>query len=65
MMASMWARYFSKARRPAAVMRYSVRGMRPSNDLSHAMYSASSSLRACTLRSVSYTHLTLPTIYSV
>ncbi len=25
----MWARYFSSARRPAAVRRYSVRGMRP------------------------------------
>ena len=48
--ASMWTRYFSSARRPAAVRRYSVRGTRPSNDLSHAMYWASSSLRAWTLR---------------
>jgi len=32
--------YLSSARRPAAVSRYSVRGMRPSNDFSHAMYSA-------------------------
>src|SRR5262245_50465365 len=50
MIASMWVRYFSKALRPAGVMRNSVRGMRPSNDLSHAMYSASSSFRAWTLR---------------
>ena len=48
--ASMWARYLSNARRPAAVSRYSVRGMRSSNVLSHAMYAASSSLRAWTLR---------------
>ena len=38
MIASMCTRYFSSARRPAAVRRYSVRGTRPSNDLSHAMY---------------------------
>src|SRR5581483_4130855 len=50
MIASIWLRYFSSARRPAAVSRYSVRGTRPSNDLSQATYSASSSFRACTLR---------------
>src|SRR5947208_5412220 len=48
--ASICTRYFSRARRPAAVRRYCVRGTRPSNDLSHATYCASSSLRACTLR---------------
>ena len=50
MIASMCARYFSSARRPAAVRRYSVRGTRPSNVFSHPMYCASSSLRAWTLR---------------
>ena len=30
--ASMCDKYFSNARRPAAVSEYSVRGMRPSND---------------------------------
>src|SRR5262249_4890315 len=37
-------------RRPAAVRRYSVFGRRPSKDFVHAMYWASSSLRAWTLR---------------
>src|SRR5262245_47004859 len=50
MSASMWLRYRSSARRPAAVRRYSVFGRRPSKDLVHAMYCASSSLRAWTLR---------------
>ena len=31
MSASMWSRYFSNARRPAALSRYSVRGVRPAN----------------------------------
>src|SRR5213078_987254 len=38
------------ARRPRAVSRYSVLGTRSANDLTHVMYSASSSLRAWTLR---------------
>src|SRR6185312_9961910 len=46
----MWSRYRSSARRPAAVSRYSVLGIRPSNDLVHVMYCASSSRRACTLK---------------
>src|SRR5262245_2100196 len=50
MSASMCARYFSNARLPDAVRRYSVRGSRPSNDFSTTMYSASSSFRAWTLR---------------
>src|SRR5258707_9626108 len=41
---------FRSARRPAAVKRYSVRGIRPSKDLREARYPPSSSLRACTLR---------------
>jgi hypothetical protein len=44
MRASMWARYFSNARRPAGVRRYSVRGSRASKLFSTAMYCASSSL---------------------
>lgn len=36
MSASMWSRYFSKARRPAALSRYSVRGVRPANVFSHS-----------------------------
>src|SRR5215472_2797171 len=48
--ASIWLRYFSSAFRPAAVSRYSVFGVRPSNDFAHAMYSASSSFRACPLK---------------
>src|ERR1044072_3983491 len=47
---SMWPRYRSNARRPAAVRRYSVLGMRPSKYLLQVTYCASSSLRACTLR---------------
>src|SRR6185436_4252331 len=47
---SIWAMYFSNARRPAAVSRYWVFGIRPSKLLSTAMYFASSSLRAWTLR---------------
>ena len=35
MTASMWSRYFSNARRPATLSRYSVRGMRPVNVFSH------------------------------
>src|SRR5256886_14162332 len=50
MSASMWSRYCSRARRPAPVSRYSVFGIRPSNDFVHMTYDASSSLRACTLR---------------
>src|SRR6266516_1451744 len=50
MSASMWPRYRSSARRPAAVSRYSVLGIRPSNDLAHVMYCASSSRRAWTLK---------------
>src|SRR5437588_8680740 len=50
MSASMWSRYCSRARRPAPVSRYSVFGIRPSNDLVQVTYEASSSLRACTLR---------------
>src|SRR2546425_6653175 len=46
----MWSRQRSSARRPAAVSRYSVLGIRPSNDLVHVMYCASSSRRACTLK---------------
>ncbi len=34
--ASMWSRYFSNARRPAALSRYSVRGVRPANVFSHS-----------------------------
>ena len=36
MSASMWSRYFSNARRPAALSRYCVRGMRPANVFSHS-----------------------------
>jgi len=36
MSASMWSRYFSNARRPAALNRYSVRGVRPANVFSHS-----------------------------
>lgn len=36
MSASMWSRYFSNARRPAALSRYSVRGVRPTNVFSHS-----------------------------
>ena len=36
MSASMWSRYFSNARRPAALSRYSVRGVRPANVFSHS-----------------------------
>src|SRR5437016_1830394 len=50
MSASMWSRYCSRARRPAPVNRYSVFGIRPSNDFVQVTYDASSSLRACTLR---------------
>src|SRR2546430_895490 len=50
MSASMWSRYCSRARRPAPVSRYSVFGIRPSNDFVQVTYDASSSLRACTLR---------------
>src|SRR3989449_11334109 len=46
----MWSRQRSSARRPAAVSRYSVFGIRPSNDLLQVMYCASSSRRACTLK---------------
>src|SRR5437764_105318 len=46
----MWSRYCSRARRPAPVSRYSVFGIRPSNDFVQVTYDASSSLRACTLR---------------
>src|SRR5213082_1800798 len=46
----MWSRYCSRARRPAPVNRYSVFGIRPSNDLVQVTYDASSSLRAWTLR---------------
>src|SRR3989441_12304499 len=46
----MWSRERSSARRPAAVSRYSVFGIRPSNDLVQVMYCASSSRRACTLK---------------
>src|SRR5215510_13698862 len=35
--ASMWSRYRSNARRPAAVRRYSVFGIRPSNDFAQLM----------------------------
>src|SRR5215212_4640869 len=47
---SMWPRYLSSARRPAAVKRYSVLGVRPSKYLLQTTYCASSSLRAWTLR---------------
>src|SRR5215208_2011833 len=47
---SMWPKYLSRARRPAAVNLYSVFGMRPSKYLLQTTYCASSSLRACTLR---------------
>src|SRR2546423_1738079 len=50
MSASMWSRYCSRARRPAPVRRYSVFGIRPSNDLVQVTYDASSSLRAWTLK---------------
>src|ERR1035437_1137841 len=50
MSASMWSRERSSARRPAAVSRYSVRGMRPAKLLMQSTYPASSSLRAWTLR---------------
>src|SRR6266702_1745162 len=46
----MWSRWRSNARRPAAVSRYSVFGIRPSNDFVQVMYCASSSRRACTLK---------------
>src|SRR3989442_750147 len=46
----MWSRYRSRARRPAAVRRYTVWGTRPANDFVQLMYCASSSLRACTLK---------------
>src|SRR5438132_6944875 len=46
----MWSRERSSARRPAAVSRYSVFGIRPSNDFVQVMYCASSSRRACTLK---------------
>src|SRR6266853_202060 len=48
--ASMWVRYRVSSRRPTAVSRYSVRGRRPSKVLVQVTRSASSSLRACTLR---------------
>ena len=44
--ASMWFRYCSKARLPAAERRYSVLGRRPAKDFVQVMYPASSSLRA-------------------
>ena len=50
MKASMALRYWSSALRPAAVMRYSVRGMRPEKLFSQTMYAASSNLRAWTLK---------------
>src|SRR3989441_11853061 len=46
----MWSRYRSRARRPAAVRRYTVWGTRPANDFVQLMYCASSSLRAWTLK---------------
>ncbi len=36
MSGSMWSRYFSNARRPAALIRYSVRGVRPANVFSQS-----------------------------
>jgi uncharacterized protein DUF6152 len=36
MSASMWSRYFLNAARPAALSRYSVRGVRPANVFSHS-----------------------------
>src|SRR5215467_3532217 len=47
---SIWSRYSASADRPLPVRRYSVRGTRPSKNFTHETYSASSSLRAWTLR---------------
>src|ERR1700676_286351 len=46
----MWSRYFSSALRPDDANRYFVFARRPENDLVQAIYPASPSFRAWTLR---------------